>query len=128
MSPPGDIYLTDGTGAPRPAFSGRVARGWGGPATGEGRARAESRPAPRSHPRGVGLSDPTGREKKCPSGRCRWRSTGHGSDASPGRDAGAASPVGDALDVVAAVPAHERPVLRRPGATATERRTGSWPL
>jgi hypothetical protein len=49
MSPPGDIYLTAGTGAPRPAFSGRVARGWGGPATGEGRARAESRPAPRSH-------------------------------------------------------------------------------
>jgi hypothetical protein len=28
----------------------------------------------------------------------------HGLDASPGRDAGAASPVGDALDVVAAVP------------------------
>ena len=24
MSPPGDIYLTDGTGAPRPAFSGRA--------------------------------------------------------------------------------------------------------
>src|SRR5450759_4673289 len=55
MAPPGDIYLTDGTRAPRPAFSGRVARGWGGPATGEGRARAESRPAPRSHP-GVGLA------------------------------------------------------------------------
>jgi hypothetical protein len=48
--------------------------------------------------------------------------------ASPGRDAGAASPVGDALDVVAAVPAHERPMLLRPGATAIERRTGSWPL
>jgi hypothetical protein len=38
-----------------------------------------------------------------------------GPGASPGRDAGAASPVGDALDVVAAVPAHESLVLLRPG-------------
>jgi hypothetical protein len=48
--------------------------------------------------------------------------------AGPGRVAGAASPVGDAQDVVTAVTAHERPVLLRPGATATERRTGIWPL
>jgi len=39
-----------------------------------------------------------------------------------GRDAGAASPVGDALDDVAAEPAHERPVLLLQGA---ERAVGS---
>lgn len=53
-------------------------------------------------------TDPTGREKKCPSGRCPVTQHRQGSGVSPGRDAGAASPVGDTLDVVAAVPAHER--------------------
>ena len=58
-------------------------------------------------------TDPTGREKKCPSGRCPVTQHRHGSGASPGRrDAGAASPV-DALDVDAAVPA------RAPGASAS---------
>jgi hypothetical protein len=52
--------------------------------------------------------DPTDREQKCPWVDAPVTQHRQGSGVSLGHDAGAASPVGDTLDLVAAVLAHER--------------------
>lgn len=73
--------------------------------------------ATRSYPLHEGaVPDPTGRKKKHSTHRRAVTQQPDGSGTSPGRDAGAAGLVNDALDEVAAEPAHERPVLVRQGA------------